>query len=636
MFIFILQGFWLHIKELAGKGLGINIVFRFLVLIMPRLVILVLPLTILLTSIMVFGKFAENYEFAAMKSTGISLQRAMASLSVFILGLSFVTFFFANDVIPAAEAEFYSLRRNIARVNPSAAITEGQFTQLGDDTNIKVVEKSGEKGEFLKTVTIHKKDKSTDRTNKQIIVSKTGEFISDKSSDIIKLVLYDGFMYVEKENQAFIKTPFKTYDFNIDLKELNDVDFDKKTEVQNHSMLGINGLKSQIDTIKSKRITQYNGLSKNMLDRSKINVFGKGIKPSKKQVFGSANVLDVLDTPKQKLQALNIAVNSTKTAIQIFNSKEKSITNQSRNLNKHVIAYHEKFAFAIMCIVLFFVGAPLGALIKKGGIGLPIIIAVLLFLIYHFIGLFSKNGAKDGSMDPVFATWLSTFVMLPLGIYFTSRATKDRSIVDFHEMLLPLLKLVSPVIPSYINSKDTTVLPVESETYQIFKKYSDEKLIAIVKNFHRYDTSKISHRNTALEILKKRGHTKRELNQAGNLANENYINALQFFSMSKGYSVLALVFYVFSFGIISIGIILKDKGFNVLGISTIIIGVLSFLIYIISVFKMQSFKQNYLKLLNKNETIDVVLFYAIGLPFYIIYAIFFNKKMNTDDLTKIE
>ena len=156
MMIFILQSVWVYISELAGKDLEIEIVLKFLLYVSPRIVVLVLPLTILLASIMVFGGFSENYEFAAMKSTGISLQRAMKSLSVFIIFLAVISFFFANSVIPFAEFNFYSLRRNIAKVKPAMAIAEGQFNQL-NDINIKVAEKSGENGEFLKDVIIHQK-----------------------------------------------------------------------------------------------------------------------------------------------------------------------------------------------------------------------------------------------------------------------------------------------------------------------------------------------------------------------------------------------------------------------------------------------------------------------------------------------
>ena len=140
MLIFILQSVWLYIAELAGKDLEIDVVLKFLLYVSPRIIVLVLPLTVLLSSIMVFGKFAENYEFAAMKSTGISLQRAMHSLTIFISLLAITTYFFANNVVPWAEFNFYNLRKNLAKVKPAMVIAEGQFNQIGN-INIKVEEK---------------------------------------------------------------------------------------------------------------------------------------------------------------------------------------------------------------------------------------------------------------------------------------------------------------------------------------------------------------------------------------------------------------------------------------------------------------------------------------------------------------
>ena len=170
MLIFVLQAIWLYISELAGKDLDIDVVFKFLLYVTPTLIPLILPLTILLTSIMVFGNFAENYEFAAMKSTGISLQRAMRSLSVFIIGLSVVTFFFANNVIPWANYNFYNLRKNIAQVKPAMAIAEGQFNEIGNilNNNIKVPLMESQRIKFLKFCENLSEDLNQDKSNQNI------------------------------------------------------------------------------------------------------------------------------------------------------------------------------------------------------------------------------------------------------------------------------------------------------------------------------------------------------------------------------------------------------------------------------------------------------------------------------------
>ena len=158
MLIFLLQSVWLYISELAGKDLEIDVIAKFLLFVSPRLIILVLPLTILLSSIMVFGSLSENYEFAAIKASGISLQRSMKSLIIFTFLLGIVTFFFSNNIAPMAEYNFHNLRRNISKVKPSMAIAEGQFSQIGN-YNIKVNDKYGPEGKLLNNVIIHQKKK---------------------------------------------------------------------------------------------------------------------------------------------------------------------------------------------------------------------------------------------------------------------------------------------------------------------------------------------------------------------------------------------------------------------------------------------------------------------------------------------
>ena len=207
-FIFVLQGIWLFISELAGKDLDIWLVIKFLAFYAPKIVPLVLPLSILLASIMTFGSFAENYEFAAMKSSGISLNRAMRSLTIFIFGLSIVAFFFANNVIPKAEYKFINLRKNIIQRKPAMAIVAGQFNPLGD-FNIKVDRKSGENDEKLHNVTIHVRKPGA--TTAKIIRSKTGLLKSNEDSNLLQLELFDGYYYEEvnpKNVRAKIKKRF--------------------------------------------------------------------------------------------------------------------------------------------------------------------------------------------------------------------------------------------------------------------------------------------------------------------------------------------------------------------------------------------------------------------------------------------
>ena len=447
MLIFVLQTIWLYIKELAGKDLDMVVVAKFLLYFAPKLIPLVLPLTILLASIMVFGSFAENYEFAAMKSTGISLQRAMKGLSIFIIALGITTFFFSNNVIPWAEYNSYNLRKNIAKLKPAMVIAKGQFNEVGSEYNIKVADKSGDRGQFLKEVLIHQK-KGNQSGNFTTIYAKTGELKGEEESDILQLILFDGYFYDDtppkdyksREKKPMTKSHFKKYTINVDLSNLNNVDLEQKDISDKYNMLNIRDLSYTIDTLRVDKDNNIKELASNLYNRSNFQHLNKGAATQKENIYQD-NILDLYSN-KEKVVLIDLAENTFKSTQQIIENKEQSFKTKGVWLNRHIIALHEKLALGFACVILFFVGAPLGALIRKGGIGLPMVIAILLFLSYHFIGIFAKNSAKDGSLNPIFASWFSTLIMLPLGIYLTKRATEDRGLFEFDHIIEPIKNLL--------------------------------------------------------------------------------------------------------------------------------------------------------------------------------------------------
>lgn len=446
MFIFVLQAIWLYIGDLAGKDLDTFVIIKLLLYITPTLIPLILPLTILLVSIMVFGQFAEQYEFAAMKSTGISLQRAMRSLSVFIVLLGLTTFIFSNNVIPWANYNVYNLRKNIAQVKPALAIAKGQFNEIGS-YNIKVQDKSGENGQFLTNVVIHKKA-ATNSKNRTVIISESGELKSNENSNILQLVLYNGNYYEEiatnKPAQAnkkpHAKSYFEEYTINVDLEGFNDVDIDDKSHDNRYNMLNVSELSYTVDSLYAKKTETRKIFSKTLYDRTSIVNLNANISPKKDSIF-KGDVIDLF-TNKTKVQILNLASNTVNSTKQIITTNKTFFNFNTKWRNKHVQSLHDKFVLAFACVILFFVGAPLGALIRKGGIGLPLVVAILIFLTYHFIGIFAKNSSLDDSLNPILGTWLSTLIMLPLSIFLTKRATNDRGLLEFDHITEPIKQLL--------------------------------------------------------------------------------------------------------------------------------------------------------------------------------------------------
>ena len=636
MLIFILQSVWLYINELAGKDLEIDIIARFLLYVSPRIIVLVLPLTILLASIMVFGRFAENYEFAAMKSTGISLQRAMRSLSVFIIGLAVTTFFFANNVIPTAEFNFYNLRKNIAKKKPAMVIAKGQFNQIGDLINIKVKDKSGDRGQYLEEVIVHKKKKKNDG-NYNVIIAETGELRSDDDSDILELILYNGDYhenlqpkdYEERvKKRPYIKSTFKKNTFYINLGEIDNVDFSQKDVTTRHSMLNINELDYTIDSLKTQRKETLNKMAVDMHSRTAAPTLSTHIEPKEVDtIYTGDTFLDLFPT-KQRAQLVELAISSIKSTRQIIETKKKSLQRSDKDLNKHIMSYYEKFALGFACIILFFIGAPLGALIKKGGIGLPIVIAIILFLTYHFIGIFAKNSAEDNSINPILASWMSTLIMFPLSVYLTSRATKDRSLIDMDVILVPLKKLLTK--EAIIAPLNTNVFIDESSNdYQIIQRYSDKKLIDILKNYRQYDMDE-SYRNTALKLLNERGITEEELRFGGNLHNENYENALRYKNEYTVSSKLAFKMYFISLFLDIVGAVFNNNGLPVLGIIMMCMGILTTLIFLIYLFRSVLYLSNFYKLSSSKTNVNIFTMTVIGMPLYFLVYFFYREKIEED------
>ncbi len=627
MLIFVLQTVWLYISELAGKDLDMSTVGKFLVYFMPKLIPLVLPLTILLASIMVFGSFAENYEFAAMKSTGISLQRAMRGLSIFIIGLAVTTFFFANNVIPWAEYNSYNLRKNIAQLKPAMVIAEGQFNEIGN-INIKVDKKSGEKGQYLHNVVMHVKSEKRSG-NYKVIIAEEGELISSESSNILQLVLQNGHYYEEiftRDPKELVRKPhaksyFETYTINVDLEDLNKVDLEEKSFSDRYNMLNVTGLSYTIDSLKVDKTKDSKSFSKVLYTRSNINNLNTNIQPKKDSIY-KGDFMALFDT-KTKSQLYNLALNTVNSTNQIIDTKKQGFQIKSKLLNKHIIALHEKYALGFACIILFFVGAPLGALIRKGGLGLPMVIAIVLFLTYHFIGIFAKNSSQDGTLNPIFATWLSTLIMLPLGISLTRRATKDRGLFEFGSFVEPLKK--------FLKLKPKVVLDADGKdiSYTYFEGYTDEKLSDILKNYERYEFKKGS-KAKAYAILDKRGVSLEQLASHGFMVEDNFVTSTTKAKDCLEYSRFAFIFYSIGAILLLLHFVFKNNKFPEFASASLDLSLVSFFIFALYFVMTLVLSVRFYKHLNlKVKPLNPILM-LIGIPFYGVSHFLLRNKIKED------
>lgn len=628
-FIFILQTVWLFIAELAGKDLDFILIVKFLAYKMPSIVPMVLPLSVLLASIMTFGGLAENYEFAAMKSSGISLQRAMKSQTAFILVLTVIAFAFANNVIPYAEYKFINFRRNIAQVKPAMAIAEGQFSEIGN-YSIKVDKKSGKKGNLLTGVIIHLKS-SSGEGNKTVIKAKRGELISNESSNTLKLVLYDGFYYEDviptkfedREKMPFAKASFKKDVINIDLSKLN-TNMETGEIANTNTMLSVSQLRYTLDSlntnykkdVKAYSENSYQRLSLPPSTRNQTNIV------SKIPINNDLDIMNKLDNNK-KLEILRVATSNIENSSFAMEYYKIDLDLKQRNINGHLIALYDKFVIAFSCILMFFIGAPLGAIIRKGGLGLPIVFAVTIFIIFHFINTFGKKVAQENGMPPFLGTWMSTIVLAPLAVFLTYRATKDLGGMISFDYFNDLIKKIFPsedptklVEQPLINLGNYKV--IEDEEWEHLNQHDTANLIQVVKNAKQLNYTD-DYRSKALIILDSRGITQENLLQNNNLYNTDFERIDLFSQMYYQYAKIAFVSNI-------ILIIIANALKNFVSTGLIIAGLVVVILFFYSLFTAQKKLEQIQTISGKQIEPGLLVTMVVGFPFY-LFLYFYNNKV---------
>jgi len=621
--IFILQIVWLYISELAGKDLSFSLIAKFLLFKLPSIVPMVLPLSVLLASIMTYGSLSENYEFAAMKSSGISLQRAMKTLTYFILILSVVSFFFANNVIPYAEYKFQNFRREIAQMTPAMAIAEGQLSEVGN-YNIEVEKKYGKDNRFLKNVTIHRKALNGEG-NITVIKAKTGELESSLSSNVLKLILKDGYYYEdvlpakyeERQKLPFAKATFKKDIIYIDLTKLNSAQ--NQGAVTTNNMLTIGQLRYTIDSLETNFKKDLLNNADNVYQRSGIRSMYKT------NTVANFDLTEQIDALSKQIQTnvYQSAFSNIESTLFSIDGNKVEFDGKVKNINMHWISVHEKFMIAFSCILMFFIGAPLGAIIRKGGMGLPIVFAMIIFIFFHFTNTFGKKIAQEGGITPSIGVWLSTLILAPLAIYLTKTAINDiggiitaDQIGDFFKRIFRLQSYQESVpalvdIENYKYEKDSD--------WNKLSEMNDETLIKIVKFSNRYNYS-YDYRAKAIMLLNERGITQQQLAENNQLLDTEFEQLKFHISDFKLHSKFALVFSILI-------IVLANAMRNQANTITIIGFALSILLY----YTFLILTNNELKKIEKITTQRIIgigfIFSLIFSGLYFIFFIINNRKV---------
>lgn len=442
-----MQVLWLQFDKIAGKGISLVIIFKFLGYIALMMVPTALPIAILLSSIMALGNMAENYEFAAVKSAGVSLQRFIRPLVILMFILSGLNFLFLNNIFPYASLKSKNLVYNMKMKEPGLALVPGTFNTEIPGYSIKFSEKYGKNDNLLKDVLIY--EIVSNNVNTKVITAKKGEIISEEGSRYLTLVLENGYYFedlasprdkLDKRKRAvFSRANFDEYKVNIDVSNIGNFDPDEVKYKTGKEMLSLNQLNYYIDSLD----TPFHDFVKNRADR--LYKVLKGSLLTRDTISYSnfdKNILENFNDNNKKLVIENAFAYAQGNVDNVKNFK-RTLNDKQKVINGYNTEYHKRIAFSIACLVLFFIGTPLGSIIRKGGFGLPMIMAITIFVVYFFISTLGKNMAESNTVSPFIGGWLATMVLLPLGILLMIRATKDKGVFNIDVFLQPITNFIN-------------------------------------------------------------------------------------------------------------------------------------------------------------------------------------------------
>lgn len=441
MFVLIMQFLWRQIDEIVGKGLDFSVIAELLFYASVTLLPMALPLAVLLSSIMTFGNLGENYELIALKSAGISLFRIMRPLIVCVVLLAVFAFFFSNNVLPVANLKFYSLLYDVKRQKPEMSFKEGIFSNDLEGYSIKIDRINKETGMMYGMLIYTHKDGTG---NYEVTKADSGMMNTDSKRNTMEFVLYSGYTYTDdgvKNSASRNRFPFRRvgFDKQVMMLDLPGTDLKRSDEdgFRSHSlMLNINQLNYSIDSLQRFMDVKKETGTKRMLSANYIK--SKSTSPQRDSTLmaeaqGMINSVDSLyrsyDIEEQK-RAVDNALQYARDVKQRTQDDMIFYRAQEENIRKHKIEWHEKFTWAFACIVFFFIGAPLGAIIRKGGLGMPVVVSTLLFIAYYVIFMMGKRSAREGAIEPWVGMWIATGIMLVLGIFLTYKSVTDSEMLS--------------------------------------------------------------------------------------------------------------------------------------------------------------------------------------------------------------
>lgn len=447
IFVLMLQFLWLYIDELVGKGLGFGIILEFLGWGSATLVPMALPLATLLASIMTMGNFGENNELLAMKAAGISLQRVMRPLTIVSIIISISAFFISNDLIPVAWNKIYTLRDDIGKTKEEIKIPTGIFYNGVEGYSIRVAERDDDN--TMHNIMVYNHTKRNGNSNLTIAEKGYIKLSPDKSNIIF--TLYDGVNYEETNTKKVKDTSLQLNRIDFTKQEivipLENYAFKKSDEARYSGEVMTKGLKQlrvDRDSLEAATAKTLAGQVNRVIYTGSFTYSHQydTVKAYKYKYSFSKDSLFRWKSLQDEERAVDEALAKIEGQMTNFDFYERELYQSAYPLRRTIIESFRKFTLSLACLIFFFIGAPLGAIIRKGGLGTPVIISMLFFVFYWVVDISGKRLANDGAISPFIGTFISTFVLIPIGIFLTVKSTKDSALfnADAYKIFIGRLK----------------------------------------------------------------------------------------------------------------------------------------------------------------------------------------------------
>jgi lipopolysaccharide export system permease protein len=459
MFVLLMLFLFKYIDDLIGKGFEWYIILELMMYASATNVAMALPLAILLSSIMTFGSLGENYELVAIKSAGVSLSRAMYPMVIVVGMLSVAAFIFSDYMLPVANLKYFSLLYDARQQKSTNLLPEGIFSNSFPNYTVRVKKKDPD-GITLREMMIYEKNPSTG--NNSVVFAKQGSMYRTPDDSYLILKLKDGIRYEETNGdkgynprQRLTRMRFKETEQKFDLSNLK---FKRTSESEFKSAYQMMNLKQLSQT----RITTQHSLDSTLKHDSKLfNPYLKYFSVPHKSKFKTATynidkgVLAAFK-PVDRLNVISSALSEARALKDMLNPKVEVEKETQTNLRRMVVEYQRKFTLSAACLVLFLIGAPLGAIIRKGGLGLPVVVSVAFFLIYHIISTIGEKSAKDGNVPPAIGMWIAIVILTPLGLFLTYKAATDSAIFDVDIYKKFFMRIIERKLKAFKSARTTT------------------------------------------------------------------------------------------------------------------------------------------------------------------------------------